>query len=140
MNPSEYRWSSHRAYCGLEIQLWFSNEPMLATFGAKMGQARNRFEKFVMDGIAEVFSPEAARLLATVCTTWGNPSSPAMKGPSVEAIGEIDSGLMVLPRGWPQAHPRGCIERLTQSKSSIPVMILNRRHHRWKHEAREDNA
>ena len=58
MNPSEYRWSSHRAYCGLEILPWLSVEPILATFGTKSKQARSRFEKFVMDGIAEGHNPE----------------------------------------------------------------------------------
>ena len=56
-NPSEYRWSSQRAYCGMEILPWLTVEPTLASFGEKIGQARSRFEKFVMDGVAEGHCP-----------------------------------------------------------------------------------
>jgi REP element-mobilizing transposase RayT len=57
-NPSEYRWSSQRAYCGLEILPWLTVEPTLATFGENIKLARSKFEKFVMEGVAEGHCPE----------------------------------------------------------------------------------
>ena len=57
-NPVEYRWSSQRAYCGLELIPWLTVEPTLAGFGEKIGQARGRFEKIVMNGVAEGHCPE----------------------------------------------------------------------------------
>jgi putative transposase len=57
-NPLEYRWSSHRAYCGQEILPWLTVESTLAAFGSKIRQARSRFERFVMDGLAEGHCPE----------------------------------------------------------------------------------
>ncbi len=56
--PSEYRWSSHRAYCGLELLPWLTTEPTLAVFRGKDGQARSRFDSFVMDGLSEGHCPE----------------------------------------------------------------------------------
>jgi len=52
-NPTEYRWSSHRVYCGIEDLSWLTTDTTLAVFGPNAGQARKRFEQFVMDGLGE---------------------------------------------------------------------------------------
>lgn len=57
-NPLEYRWSSHRAYCGKETLPWLTVDPTLAAFGSKVKQARGSFESFVMDGLTEGHNPE----------------------------------------------------------------------------------
>ena len=50
-NPTEYLWSSHRVYCGLETLPWLYTEMTLAAFGSTLSQARSGYVRFVMDGL-----------------------------------------------------------------------------------------
>ncbi|MFQ5458979.1 MAG: transposase [Myxococcota bacterium] len=45
--PEDYRWSSHRAYLGLERVPWLSTAPVLRCFGERVGESRQRFKVFV---------------------------------------------------------------------------------------------
>jgi putative transposase len=56
--PSEYRWSSHAAYCGTEPIPWLTTAPVLAEFSTKVATARNRYATFVSEGIGEGHRPE----------------------------------------------------------------------------------
>ena len=52
-DPTEYRWSSHRVYCGLETLPWLSTDMTLAAFGSSVGQARRKYGQFIRDGLDE---------------------------------------------------------------------------------------
>jgi REP element-mobilizing transposase RayT len=56
--PSEYRWSSHAAYCGSETIPWLSTEFVLGQFATKLATARKCFAVFVSEGAGEGHRPE----------------------------------------------------------------------------------
>jgi putative transposase len=56
--PSEYRWSSHAAYCGVESIPWLTTESVLAEFSTKLATARKLYYTFVSEGIGEGHRPE----------------------------------------------------------------------------------
>ncbi|MCF8056205.1 MAG: transposase [Desulfocapsa sp.] len=51
-DPSEYLFSSHRCYCGLEILPWLTTDWILGQFGNNLKQARQQYVEFILDGIA----------------------------------------------------------------------------------------
>lgn len=57
-NPEDYRWSSHKAYCGQASLPWLTTD-WVFTFFAETGEAAvSRFRNFVMDGIGEGYRKE----------------------------------------------------------------------------------
>ncbi|MBI2803285.1 MAG: transposase [Gammaproteobacteria bacterium] len=49
--PTDYPWSSHRAYVGLTAVSWLTTESILALFGSRLGDARRAYRKFLsVDG------------------------------------------------------------------------------------------
>lgn len=53
-DPAKYPWSSYRTYIGKgEERDWVDTGDVLAHFGGGDGGARNRYRKFVLDGIRE---------------------------------------------------------------------------------------
>lgn len=52
-DPGEYRWSSHRAYCGEETIPWLTTELVLNCMSQSEADARRKFQEFVTDGIAD---------------------------------------------------------------------------------------
>lgn len=51
--PSEYFWSSHRAYLGDELLPWLSTDLVLAQFDENTVKARSAYVAFMSDGIGE---------------------------------------------------------------------------------------
>ena len=51
--PSEYPWSSHRAYLGEETLPWLTTDLVLAQFHNKMAQARRAYTEFMAEGAGE---------------------------------------------------------------------------------------
>ncbi len=56
--PEEYPWTSHKAYLGKEILPWLTTDWMLGQFGKSVKLAREAYQTFVLDGIAEKHRPE----------------------------------------------------------------------------------
>lgn len=53
-DPAKYFWSSYRTYLGKEEEKeWVDTEGVLAYFGDRDGGTRNRYRKFVLEGIGE---------------------------------------------------------------------------------------
>ncbi len=52
-DPSEYPWSSHRAYLGLETLPWLEVDWVLSQFAKRLETCRKRYAAFVQDAIAE---------------------------------------------------------------------------------------
>jgi putative transposase len=50
-NPTDYRWSSHRAYLMLEEYSWLSKEALLLRFGESLSEAITALNNFVLAGI-----------------------------------------------------------------------------------------
>lgn len=52
--PEDYRWSSYRAYLGLDRQPeWLETGWTLAQFGRRLAEARRRYRRFVEEGLRE---------------------------------------------------------------------------------------
>jgi REP element-mobilizing transposase RayT len=51
-DPTDYEWSSHRAYLGFEKIPWLTTDHGLSLFSNELGRARSAFHKFV-SGISE---------------------------------------------------------------------------------------
>lgn len=56
-DPIDYPWSSHRAYCGMEVIPWLCTELTLSSFGRRMDAARRKFREFVLEGVGEGHRP-----------------------------------------------------------------------------------
>lgn len=56
--PSEYRWSSHSAYCGKDAIPWLDTDFVLAQFATNLATARKRYSAFVLEGAGEGHRPE----------------------------------------------------------------------------------
>lgn len=52
-SPEEYPWSSHHAYLGQNTLPWLTTDEVLAQFGQRVGQARQGYARFVLDGTEE---------------------------------------------------------------------------------------
>ncbi len=48
-----YPWSSHRAYLGLENTPWLTEEWVLGQFGPELVSSRERYARFIADGIGK---------------------------------------------------------------------------------------
>lgn len=48
-NVNTYRWSSHRAYLGLEKIVWLTTDWVLSFFSEEKVEARNRYKQFIKD-------------------------------------------------------------------------------------------
>jgi hypothetical protein len=57
-DPLEYPWSSHRAYCGMEILPWLCTDLTLSAFSRRLDTARKKFREFVSEGAGEGHRPE----------------------------------------------------------------------------------
>jgi putative transposase len=57
----EYRWSSHRAYCGEGVIPWLTTDWVLDQFSDQADIARQLYIEFVQQGIAEEHRPEFHR-------------------------------------------------------------------------------
>ncbi|MDH3392635.1 MAG: transposase [Desulfobulbaceae bacterium] len=57
-DPLNYRWSSHRGYLGQETIPWLTTNWLLSQFAGDEKMARQRYEAFVLDGIAEGYRKE----------------------------------------------------------------------------------
>ncbi|MCX5885094.1 MAG: transposase [Proteobacteria bacterium] len=71
-NPGEYPWSSHKAYCGMEIIPWLTTEWVLSQFSEKKRQAINAYRNFLMDGIKEGHRAEFHRGNGEDSRVFGN--------------------------------------------------------------------
>jgi REP element-mobilizing transposase RayT len=56
--PTEYSWSSHKAYLGKEDLSWLTTESVLSQFADEISKARKRYREFVTAGIDEARRPE----------------------------------------------------------------------------------
>jgi REP element-mobilizing transposase RayT len=56
--PEDYRWSSHRAYLGLERWPWVDTEIVLRHFHARRRRAVQEYEAFVQAGMKQGHRPE----------------------------------------------------------------------------------
>jgi REP element-mobilizing transposase RayT len=68
--PEQYRYSSHRAYLGLEAAGIVDVEPVLRHFGAKKGMAREAYRQFVAAGMTsghqeQFYLVDEGRILGT---------------------------------------------------------------------------
>jgi REP element-mobilizing transposase RayT len=67
--PEDYKYSSHRAYLGMEAAGIVDVDPVLRHFGAKKEMARERYRQFVAagmkDGFRQEFYPTDERILGT---------------------------------------------------------------------------
>lgn len=62
-DPTDYRWSSHRAYLGLEFIPWLVTEPILESFGEPADSSRRqRFHEFVVARLTARQKTRIARL------------------------------------------------------------------------------
>lgn len=57
-NPSAYLWSSHLAYTGQQMLPWLTSDVVLSRFSSQLGEARQGYVAFVMDGLTETHRPE----------------------------------------------------------------------------------
>lgn len=57
-DPSAYAWSSHHAYTGKEVLPWLTSDVVLSRFSSMPDEARQRYDSFVADGMAEPHRPE----------------------------------------------------------------------------------
>jgi REP element-mobilizing transposase RayT len=94
--PEEYRYSSHRAYVGLDEEALVDAEPLLRHFGGRKRQARERFRLFVLAGMKlghqeGFYNTEDGRILG-----------------SEEFVAETRHRIGEIPRG---ARPQPTIKR-----------------------------
>jgi REP element-mobilizing transposase RayT len=52
-DPAAHRWSGHRTYLGLERTLWLTTDWVYAQFAGTLSVARNRYARFVAEGLGE---------------------------------------------------------------------------------------
>ena len=52
-DPSDYPWSGHRAYLGLEALPWLTTDCVLAMFAPRLETARARYRRFVADAVGD---------------------------------------------------------------------------------------
>jgi hypothetical protein len=70
-SPSRYRWSSHRAYLGVESIPWLTTDFGLAMFSDNIVQARAAYERFVLapangdEDLDQQCHPDDSRVLGT---------------------------------------------------------------------------
>lgn len=50
-HPADYPWSGHRAYLNLETIPWLSTDWVLSQLGGTARSARQRYERFVAEGV-----------------------------------------------------------------------------------------
>jgi REP element-mobilizing transposase RayT len=50
-HPEDYAWSGHRAYLNLETLPWLTTDWVLSQFGRRTRRARQRYERFVAEGV-----------------------------------------------------------------------------------------
>lgn len=51
--PQDYRWSSYRAFAGLEPQTWLDLDPIFLALGRDARERSNRYREFVERGAAQ---------------------------------------------------------------------------------------
>lgn len=56
--PEDFRWSSHRAYLGLEEVPWLTTEWVLSRFSPKLGWARRKFQTYVLQEKGTGYRPD----------------------------------------------------------------------------------
>lgn len=56
--PEGYQWSSHNAYLGKKSISWLTTDLVLSQFSGQEKKARELYEKFMQEGIAEAQRPE----------------------------------------------------------------------------------
>jgi len=56
--PSDYPWTSHRAYIGLEPLPWVNTEWVLGFLGKDRERAQELYKQFILDGIDEGYKKE----------------------------------------------------------------------------------
>lgn len=49
IEPSDFEWSSHRAYLGIESIAWLTTDFGLSLFHAKQGEARRAYQRFMLE-------------------------------------------------------------------------------------------
>lgn len=72
-HPSDYRWSGHRAYLGIETIPWLTTTFGLSMFSANVLSARKAYRAFVLDDVSdgddealsETAHPEDSRVIGT---------------------------------------------------------------------------
>ena len=57
-NPTDYAWSGHRAYLGMETLPWLETDWVLSQFAKRLKTCRQRYESFVLAGVEEGRRPE----------------------------------------------------------------------------------
>jgi len=57
-DPAQYAWSAHRAYLGRMALPWLTTESVLSQVGGGLGVARERYARFVAQGIGQGHRPE----------------------------------------------------------------------------------
>ncbi|MBI1820415.1 MAG: transposase [Nitrospirae bacterium] len=57
-DPKEYRWSSHLSYLGINQNPWLTTEWILKQLGKTERESRQRYEKFIWEGIDEDYREE----------------------------------------------------------------------------------
>ena len=69
--PTDYRWSSHRAYLGVESIPWLTTEFGLSMFSSLVGSARKAYESFVLEYVgddetlSDIEHPDDSRVIGT---------------------------------------------------------------------------
>jgi hypothetical protein len=72
VDPAEYPWSSHRAYCGEETIPWLTTEFVLSGMSESASDARQKYLEFVTDGMADGHRPEFHGGSETDCRLLGD--------------------------------------------------------------------
>jgi putative transposase len=58
IEPSDFEWSSHRAYLGIESIAWLTTDFGLSLFHAKRSEARRAYQRFMLKQHAGELAPE----------------------------------------------------------------------------------
>lgn len=66
-DPAEYRWSSHRAYLGLDRVGWLTTDWVYSRLAPDVATARERYARFTADGLHEKYLPDFHRGKAEGC-------------------------------------------------------------------------
>lgn len=119
--PGAYRYSSHRAYVGLEEPWLVDIEPVLRHFGATKKQARERFKLFVDAGIKqghrkEFYEAEEGRILG----------SEEFVEATMNRVGEIPRGARPRIKNRSAPDLEGLIDAVVEASRLTPEEICSR--------------
>jgi len=119
--PEAYRYSSHRAYLGLEEPWLVDIEPVLRHFGGTKKAARERFELFVKAGIKvghreELYAAEEGRILG----------SEEFVSETKKRVGEIPRGARPQVKNRSVPNLEGLIKAAAKASRLTPEQICSR--------------